>query len=268
MNEHNLTNLDGVSSVLLNVYQRMIEDGTVEKIARDQIAEMIKSTLHDAMSWNGPARMKFKERIEPLLVDAIERSDLMSMTEKLTGVINQALQASAVGSYHEIGNGIKALCGAPRFEHGQTLKLSEIFTAYKESCQSAFADVYFDKDKLEADEHGDYSVIVYCKIEVEKEKRYFGDGDYTITFSPECDELGDSEKDEIIDNSFSVKVHEYRGYGDNGKKRLMWFGALDALTLRKLPKFAVYLQAAKDAACNIDIDIGSKEDDIEIELET
>ena len=59
---------DGVSKILLNVYQTMLEDGTIEKIARDQVAEMVKSTLHDAMSWNGPVKAKFKERIEPLYI--------------------------------------------------------------------------------------------------------------------------------------------------------------------------------------------------------
>ena len=64
MNEQNLTpmNLDGVSSILLNVYQKMIEDGTIEKIARDQIAAMIQGTLKDAMQWNGPARAAFNFR--------------------------------------------------------------------------------------------------------------------------------------------------------------------------------------------------------------
>ncbi len=270
MNEQNLTpmNLDGVSSILLNVYQKMIEDGTIEKIARDQIAAMIQGTLKDAMQWNGPARAAFKERIDPLLIQAIERSDLNSMTEKLTGVINQALQASAVGSYKEICDGLKSICAAPTFKHRQRLKLSEIFAAYKESCKEVFSNVYFDKDELEADEHGDYLVYVYCRIEVEREKRYFGDGDYTITFSPDCDKLGESEQDELINNTFSVKVHEYKGYGNDGKKRLMWFGSLDVLTLRRLPQFALYLQAAKDAACDIEIDIESDEDEVEIELES
>lgn len=260
---------DGVSEILTSVYRKMLDDGTIEKIARNQIAEMIQSILRDAMGWNGSARAKFKERIEPLLIDAIERSDLLNMTEKLTGVINQALQASAVGSYKGICDGIKSLCGAPRFEYRQNLKLSEIFTAYKKSCERAFSDVYFDKDNLEEDENGNYSVTVCCRIEVTQEKRYFGDGDYTITFTPECEDLGESEEYEIINNSFSINIHDYQeGYGNSGQKRLMWFVALDTLTLRRLPEFALYLQAAKDAACNIGIDIDSGKDDVVIELGT
>lgn len=261
------TTLDGVSSILLNVYQQMIDDGTVEKIAREQIAKMIQGTLSDAVQWNGPARQKFKERIEPLLIDAIERSELQNMTEKLTGVINQALQASAAGSYKEICDGIRALASAPRFERNQTLKLSEIYQAYIHSCEETFSDAYFDRSKLDRDEHGNYSVIVYCKMTVEKEKRYFGDGDYTLTFSPECEDLDEDEHDFIIDNTFCVKVHEYRHYGEQGVRRLMWVGSLDALSLRRLPEFALYLQAAKDAGCNIVIDTEDRDDDIEIELE-
>ena len=259
--------LDGVSKVLLNVYRQMLADGTVEKIARAQIAKMIEETLRDAMSWNGPVKAKFKERIDPLLIDAVERSDLNTMTEKLTGVINQALQASALGSYKGICDGIETICGAPRFKHGQRLKLSEMFAAYKKSCKNAFSNVYFDKDELEQDEHGNYTVTIYCNIEVVQEKRYFGDGDYTITFSPECEQLGKDEEDAIIDNTFCVKIHDYQSLGDSGKKRLLWFGTLDALTLRNLPDFAVYLQAAKDAGCNIEIDMQSDQDDVEIELE-
>lgn len=269
MNEQNLTpmNLDGVSSILLNVYQKMIEDGTIEKIARDQIAKMIESTLHDAMSWNGPAKEQFKARIEPLLIQAIERSDLNSMTEKLTGVINQALNASTAGSYKEICNGIKSICGAPRFKYNQVLKLSDIFKAYCKSCESAFSNIYFDKDNLEQDEDGKYTVLVSCSMNVEQEKRYWGDGDLTVTFEPSCEDLDSSEADAIIDNSFCVKIHDYQSLGDKGKKRLLWFGTLDALTLRKLPEFALYLQAAKDSACLIDIDSGDNVEDIEIEFD-
>lgn len=259
--------LDGTQKILLNVYRGMLEDGTIEKIARDQIADMIKTTLRDAMSYNGPVKTRFKERIEPVMISAVERSDLNSMTEKLTAVINQALQASSVGSYKEICNGLQSFCEAPTFKHGQRLKLSEMFAAYKKSCEQAFSSIYFDKDSLEADEHGSYSVYVYCKMKVEREKRYFGDGDYTVTFWPECDQLGENEEDEIINNTFSVKIHEYQGYGSDGKKRLMWYGSLDALTLRNLPMFALYLQAAKDAYCSIDIDIESDEDDVEIEID-
>lgn len=258
---------DGVSKILLNVYQKMIEDGTVEKIAREQIADMIKSTLHDAMSWNGPAKAKFKERIEPLLIESIERSDLTNMTEKLTGVINQALQASTVGSYKQIADGIKSLCGAPRFRYNQALKLSDIFKAYCKSCESAFSDVYFDKDKLERDEDGKYTVLVSCSMNVVQEKRYWGDGDLTVTFEPSCEDLDSGEEDTIIENSFCVKIHDYQSLGDKGKKRLLWFGTLDALTLRKMPEFALYLQAAKDAACLIEIDTGDSVEDIDIELE-
>lgn len=84
---------------------------------------------------------------------------------------------------------MKSICAAPTFKYGQRLKLSEIFDAYKQSCKAAFSNVYFDKSELETDENGDYQVSVYCQIEVEKEKRYFGDGDYRITFSPECSSL-------------------------------------------------------------------------------
>ena len=104
-------------------------------------------------------------------------------------------------------------------------------------------------------------------MKAEREKRYYGDGDYTITFWPECDQLDENEEDNIINNTFSVKVREYQGYGSDGKKRLMWFGSLDALTLRNLPMFALYLQAAKDAYCSIDIDAESDEDDVEIEID-
>lgn len=259
--------LDGVSSILLNVYQKMLEDGTIEKIAREQVAKMIQQTLSDAMSWNGPVKAAFKERVEPLMIQAIERSELTSMTEKLEGVINQALNASAVGSYKEICEGLKSICATPTFRYGQRLKLTEIFDAYKQSCKEAFSNVCFDKNEIEEDEYGNYRVIVRCQIEVEKEKRYFGDGDYTITFSPECHHLSQYEEDELINNTFSVKVRNYQSCGSSRKNRLMWFGALDALTLRRLPEFALYLQAAKDAACDIDIDMGSDEDEVEIELE-
>ena len=258
---------DGVSKILLNVYQQMIEDGTIEKIARDQIAKMIESTLHDAMSWNGPAKERFKEHIEPLLIQAIERSDLNSMTEKLTGVINQALNASAVGSYKTIVDGIRSICGAPRFKYNQVLKLSEIFKAYCKSCERAFSDVYFDKDNLEQDEYGKYHVLLSCSLNVEQEKRYWGDGDLTVTFEPSCEDLDSGEEDTIIENSFCVKIHDYQSLGDKGKKRLLWFGTLDALTLRKMPEFALYLQAAKDAACLIEIDTGDSVEDIDIDLE-
>lgn len=269
MKEQNLTpmNLDGVSSILLNVYQKMIEDGTVEKIAREQVAKMIQQTISDAMSWNGPVKAAFKERVEPLLIQAIERSEFSSMTEKLEGVINQALNESAVRSYKDICEGVKSICAAPTFKYGQRLKLSEIFDAYKQSCKAAFSNVYFDKSELETDENGDYWVSVYCQIEVEKEKRYFGDGDYTITFSPECSSLGKSDEDELIKNTFSVKIRNYQSCGSNGKNRLLWFGALDALTLRRLPEFALFLQSAKDASCDIDIDMGSDEDEVIIKFE-
>lgn len=267
MKEQNLTtmNLDGVSSVLLGVYQRMLEDGTIEKIAREQVSKMIQQTLSDAMSWNGPVKAAFKQRIEPLMIQAIEQSDFADMTVKLEGVINQALNASTVESYREICEGLKSICAAPAFKYGQKLKLSEIFDAYKQSCKHAFSDVYFDKDELEEDEDGHYQVCVCCRIEVNQEKRYFGDGDYTITFTPECGELKDDD-DVLIKNTFSVKVHNYQGYGSGGKNRLLWFGALDALTIRKLPEFAVYLQAAKDASCDIDIDMSDDEDEVMIEL--
>ena len=85
MKEQNLTtmNLDGVSSVLLGVYQRMLEDGTIEKIAREQVSKMIQQTLSDAMSWNGPVKAAFKQRIEPLMIQAIEQSDFADMTVSL-----------------------------------------------------------------------------------------------------------------------------------------------------------------------------------------
>ena len=117
-------------------------------------------------------------------------------------------------------------------------------------------------NQSEPDEHGNYSTVVYCNIEVTQERRYFGDGDYTITFSPECSDLGESEEDEIINNTFVVKFHKYEG-----KYRLLWLGSLDCFTLNRLPAFALYLQAAKDARCEIEIDMSSDQDDVEIDIE-
>ena len=240
------------------LYRAKMEDGTVDKIIRAAIDKMIAEACSDLMGYNGSVKKMMKEQIEPLLIQAIERSDLAHMTIKLTDIINQSIQNTGVSMYADLIKGVRALCSTPDIATDQPVKLSEIFACYRNYVAEQYDESDFESDDICYDD-GEKTASIECHLEVEivRDTSYYSNRQKTIVRLHNA--IGLEREDGTC---FSFEVREI-----GGVPHVRTGFEYSLLDIRRMPEFAVYLMALEQQYAKIEVDITMESDDAICELE-
>lgn len=166
-----------MKDLINNVIEKKMQDGTVEKIIADNFEKMVEGICSDQMKWNGAAKKAMEEKLNPLILEAVERSDLSSMVTKITMLINAALKGSEVESYHDVLASIKSIFDADddikALREKKVLKLSEIYERYKEYLQVLYDRDDFDQEDI-TDDGESVTAEIECSLQVVREEDYRG----------------------------------------------------------------------------------------------
>lgn len=245
-----------MKDLINKVFEEKMHDGSIEKIVADKVDEMIKNICERQMKWDGAARKAMEEKLEPVILQAVENSDLSSMVTKITMLLNAGLRDSEVTHYHEVLASAKELFGANdtirSLREKKTVRLSEIFEKYKE-----YLDVIYDKDDFDSDEIEDdgesQTASIECSIRVKTEDSYFSwrKPGYVV-------ELSTDKSDDRKSGDLRFKLN----YNYDGTQLHLWgdFRSMPLGDLRRCPEFILYLAALEREWIAVELDVEDEDD--------
>ena len=245
--------------MIAELYKEKMEDGTFEKIAGAQINKMMTDVCGELMGYRGAVKTEMEKRLEPIMLRAIEKSDIGDMAVKLTDVINQTIRQAGLGAYDRMAKGIEALCGCPKVAFGESIKLSDIFARYCEYVSDEYDESDFSPNDINMDD-STKTASIDCQIEVlddDAEKSY-----YTVRKTRTVKLSNDFGLKKEDKTCFSFKLREICG-----KTRIQTEFDYSLFDIARLSKFAVYLMALEQHWAEIDIDITSDEGYAEFEFD-
>lgn len=263
MNEE-IRNADPIRSIIIQQYDKMLSDGTIENMVKEAMQKQIENVIRDSFNaYKGKARELIGKKLEEIIIPALEQSDFNRMTTKLSAVINEALEHSNVGVYAGILDGLKYMAGVPKFKNFQKVKLSEIFKEYQRYIGDC-GNIYLDKDCC-SEEDGAYRKYwdVTCSMVVSwKNVRsaLVDRWDVELSCKSNDDALSEHDQEEL---RFRFSIRE----GYEKTKRIIIHDLMDLYDLEKLDRFSLYLMQIRNHFCDIEIDDSEMEVDMEIDCE-
>lgn len=251
-----------MKDLINRVFEEKLQDGTIEKIVSERIDAMINEICLDQMRWSGSAKKAMEEKLSPLILQAIENSDLSSMVTKITMMINASMRGSEVEQYHDVLQSVKNIFDANDFisdlRKKKVVRLSEIFERYKEYLNVVYDKDDFDKEDI-CDDGDSVTASVMCGLRVDSENdRGFS------WFKPGYEVELYAEK---YDNSKSGDIR-FRLRWNYDKTKLYLQGDFSTMTLselRHVPQFILYLATIERELIEIEVDMDQEEDMAEID---
>ena len=225
-----------------------LSDGTFERLISEKLDESIKKALDDVLGYGGEVRKLLSNKINEVMIPAIERHDFNQYLVKLDSVLTEIINNTSLADNKSLLESFKELMTEPKLKE---IKISEIFRKY---CEYVAADV--DTDNLEAEcEDGDpYYSHVTARMEVERERDSWGTYDH-------CEVKFSCEEDENL--NYQIRLFATRGAND--WRIIEGAGdSIDMLSLRNMNQFQVFMCVLHRGFTSIVIDEDNDcDDDIE-----
>lgn len=262
MNEMEIRNADPIRSIIMQQYDRMLSDGTIENMVKEALNRQIDSVIKDSFgSYRGQAHDLISKKLEEIIIPALDASNFSRMTEKLSVAINEALEQSNLSEYESTLRGLQQMVGVPAIKFGQGVSLSEIFREYVNYILIA-APQYLDSDAAYDDGEGDKTWTATCSMEAKRDGSIPAMTKYWIVdLACEIVEDGAIREDDAKKLNFSFRLRE----SYDGRIFLLLDDPLNMYDIRSLNGFLLYLRQIKAKWCPIDIDDTSMSDDVEID---
>lgn len=254
-----------MKNLINRVFDEKMQDGTIEKIVSEKIDDMIKKICDDQMGWNGAAKKAMEEKLSPIILQAVERSDLSDMVTKITMMINASLRGSEVDQYHDVLQAVRTTFGAndtiKALKEKGKVTLSEIFEKYKEYLQTVYDKDDFDEDDIH-DDGESVTAAIECSLLVNHEN-----GGYYSWNKPgyEVELHTDKSDDQKYQKSGDIRFRLKWNY-DSTKLRLCGdFNSMTLYDLRYAPEFILYLATIEREWLPVEIDVEQDDDEVYID---
>lgn len=233
-----------------------MSNGTIEKIIADKIDDMVKEICDKQMRWDGVAKKAMEEKLAPIILQAVENSDLSDMVTKITMLVNAGLRDSELENYHDALKSVKSLFDANKsisaVREKKTVKLSEIFEKYKEYLNYIYDKSDFDSDEIE-DDGESMTATIECSIRVAPEDGYFAwrKPGYVV-------ELSTDKSDDKKYGDLRFKLN----WNYDATKLHVWgdFRSMSLGDIRHCPEFILYLAALEREWTTVEVDIEYEDD--------
>ena len=263
MNEE-IRNADPIRSIIIQQYDQMLSDGTIENMVKDAMNKQIENVIRDSFNaYKGKARELIGKKLEEIIIPALEQSDFNRMTTKLSTVINEALGQSNVGVYAGILDGLQNMAGVPKFKNFQKVKLSEIFKEYQRYIGD-YGHIYLDEDCCSEEDGSSHKFwVVTCNMEVHWSRSQAGLVDWWDVVLTCQSDAGALSEDNLEKLRFTFRLRETY----EKQKRIVIHDLVDLYDLEKLDRFSLYLMQIRNHFCDIEIDDSEMEVDMEIDCE-
>lgn len=253
-----------MKDLINKIFEEKMQDGTIEKIVSEKIYKMIGEICDSQMRWDGAAKKAMEAKISPLILQAVERSDLDDMVTKITMLINAAMKGSALEQYHDTLASVQGLFGinehVKAIREKKVVRLSEIFKEYKEYLKDLYDRDDFDGDDI-TDDGEDVTASIECCMAVEpEENRYmWRKPGYEVEFST------DKSDDQKYNKSGDIRFKLNWNYNNTELHLYADLGSLSLSDLRNCPRFILYLAAIEREYVAVEVDIENDDDVVYID---
>lgn len=245
-----------MKDLINKVFDEKMQDGTIEKIVSEKIDEMVRKICSDQMGYSGAAKKAMEEKLNPLILQAVERCDLGDMVTKITMLLNASLKDSEVEHYHNVIESAQNLFGAndsiKALREKRVVKLSEIFREYQNYLKHIYDRDEFDSSDIDYDDDGPYASVECAMTVAPENDTYWRKPGYEV-------ELSTTKSDDKKSGDIRFKL---KWSYDNTQLHLYAdFRSLSLADLRYCPPFIIYLAAIEREWISVEVDT-EEEDDI------
>lgn len=228
-----------------DVISHKLEDGTIEKLVSEQLEKGVTNALENLFRSYGDVTKIIEEKIKSVMVPYLENYDYSKYLVKLDNVLVEVLKNSALDNKKLLEN-FKDLMTSE--EIPKLIKLSDIFNEWKN-----YAAKEVDTSELD-DDCGEYEYLEVSMSCEEVSSSWSDYKKYIVTF--EC------EQDEKLNFEFEISR-----WKESRKETfdLHYYDKHDLESLRYLKNFEIYMMKVNQAFCDIELDIKSDTDEVEVE---
>lgn len=256
-----------MEEMIKKIFNEKMNDGTFEKIVSEKFEQMLTKICDDLTGWNGSIKKQMEEKIQPLMADAIEKSDFNAYTIKLVDIINQSLKQSNLNQYKAVAKNLKELLGHKEINYKweENVNISSIFKKYVEFVEESLDESDFERDEIHTDD-GTKIAYVECRYFIEEDE-YCEDrvGYFSNKRSTQHIIFTNDKADEDDDIAAKTRIEFDVCESFDGNKHLKFDTDFKVSDLRTIPAFILDLMDIKNKWCNICID--KREDDATADFE-
>ena len=246
------------------IFEKKLSDGTIRKIVEEKIEKMVSDVIEDQIRYSSsPVRVAFQEKLQPVMLQAVDNCDVSKTALVVTEMLNNALGKTPVHLMQDTLNSFLNLFSKNELiasiKFGDKIKLSQIFEKYVEhvkyhapSSRKELDDLGFDVSDPSCD-----LVEIPCSMSIEQyEAQYFSrtsSTEYLVTFSTE------------IDVEKAVKFRMVRDY--KNQLTVSMDGRFPSLAeLAYIDHFIIYLFALEKYWASVDVDVYDEVAYAEVEI--
>ena len=180
-----------MEKLIVEIYEKKLHDGSIEKIISDKIDQAVSGVVGEMFGYAGEGRQILKDKIAPVMLQAIESSDLGAMVGKITALINAGMSNSALTSYHDTLENLHKIFGQndvlAKYKGRKSISLREIFSEYVKSVETDIEKDDFEN--WEITEYGGHRCAeVPCFMSIERDISFNNQPFFTVTFANEKSE--------------------------------------------------------------------------------
>lgn len=242
--------MEKLKEIVTQSIEKQFKDGSVNEIIDKAVHDAIKQIITDTFGWTGEARKYLKERIDNIMLGALQDTDFEEYVATIKNIINKAIPETALEEYKTFVEGLQYTLGK-KTEKFQKVTLSQLLEEYAKWVEKQS----FSYDDCETVEEGYASLTCSVEHVEEEEKNIYVKPTHYLDFrvlGVDCPPSDYDIKIEITDNydhNFRIKTnYELRDY-------------------RSLNPFELYLLELENNYATIILNEEGLEQDIEVEVE-
>lgn len=241
--------METLEQAIARIVNEKLNDGTVERIVSEKLEKAVSDAMDDVFSYRGKGREELKNRIEGIMVPAIEKHDFNKYLVKMDTVLTEIINNTNLADNERILENFRGLMKEPDYKE---IKLSDIF---KEYCKHVAENVDTDELEVDTDDTPSYQYVSAVMDVEDTGGRYSSYKECTVTL--ECEEDGELKIQFRLIKWKEDKAWNIRDVAEH----------VDINSLRHMSKFEVFLCTLKRAYVDVIIDTNSAQEEVQPEAE-
>ena len=235
---------------LKNVVSEVMEDGTIHKMLKERVIQGFERAIDDSFKW-GELNKAITTRVKEVLVPFVESYDMSDYITKMDTILVDIIEHTALNDNKAMLKNFKSLMLEPE---GKTIKLSEIFKAYKkyveENMETSGREVEYECGEPE---YTPMSVRAYVDFEEDRGWSHF---EYGVI------ELATEEEDQENTLNRTIKISRYKNDKKEDGYRLSVGHEPTITSLRHMNDFDTFLLRLERAGVKVILDFEDEFDEV------
>jgi hypothetical protein len=231
------------------ISNEILNDGTVDKIIRENLTASIKKAIENAFSF-GELSRAIDKKITSILVPFVEQADMNGYIVKLDSVLTEIINGTTLIDNKKLLENFKHLMKEPE---EKTITVSRLFKEYKK-----FVAENMEIDGREIDTVNEEYVPMPVNVRIDYENTSFSSCFNYATLHFNVVDDDDEEQEEKLNRNIKLRKYMY----DDEWHIDFDINPIDIKSLRYLPEFDILLTRLDRAFAKLVIDTTREFDDV------